>query len=181
MRPTGPGWAPCWPHEICYLGTGWVPFMFAICSMLTKLGWCIWIYISSYIFQVIYGKYDLKPWMNIQAWLLISTFSYSVDNRWFKTLTSVPSLLLILISKWTTVKWTNRDSLSCTKASSEGVIHNGFRFCVHACKSFVKICVFVIAILVSGGEHIFRSIFIRNVCYAAVHPSVNSSTVYTIP
>ena len=47
LRPTGPRWAPCWPHDPCYLG-----FSFTFNGKFVWLQFYFWILTISFIIQV---------------------------------------------------------------------------------------------------------------------------------
>ena len=47
LGPTGPRWAPCWPHELCYLGPQWNVWYFAdFRYIFWKENICVFIQIS---------------------------------------------------------------------------------------------------------------------------------------
>ena len=40
MGPTGPRWAPCWPHELCYLG--WLHNQLLTTLQMHNMSWELW-------------------------------------------------------------------------------------------------------------------------------------------
>ena len=89
---TGPRWAPCWPHDPCYLGGLWLPVGFS--TSQSEAMWENLIGIKSVIFWAWWQIDDkFAPSHYLNWWWKSFTISHGISNsRWTNCL--IPSYFI---------------------------------------------------------------------------------------
>ena len=96
LGPTGPRWAPCWPHEPCYLGINhsWAHFKKSVSAHNWDRVKIQFVVIYIWIVQYSHNfAYAVMTWAKLwQNWIIIShsrvthgDFDYNLNNMTFNT------------------------------------------------------------------------------------------------
>ena len=98
LGPTGPRWAPCWPHELCYLGKC-TPILESIINLTAIFSWL-------HLQADIYWSH-----MNLNGTIFIFLTNFYFSNQIFIFLTNLSVILLNSIQvelhflTWVLIGW----------------------------------------------------------------------------
>ena len=86
LGPTGPKWAPCWPHELCYLGT--------------QRGWDKFTAISQTTFSITFSWTKMYELRLIYYWKLFLRLELPIFQHWFRRLLGTEQATDHYLNQW---------------------------------------------------------------------------------
>ena len=118
MGPVGPRWAPCWPHELFYLGSMGGPQVAGINTMAAALTSqaqtvymcnCVYIYIYQYIYTHKRQTISIEGGLIVSVGLQPLTKTSAYWKKQWNLNQTTKTFILLLAS----IGWFGRDALFC--------------------------------------------------------------------